>query len=131
MENSCSQTSKATCNHNPLPIPIWFLPCIYNRVHTHRFRLIIALLEWWIPETHTFHLPNGEFTITLEDVSMLLGLPVDGKAVNGPSELGGGAWSSILGDEPPQSDKGMTARLTWLKDMYQHEPPTRGVTRGV
>ena len=39
---------------------------------------------------------------------------VDGKAVNGQSELGDGAWSSILGDEPPQSDKGMTARLTWL-----------------
>ncbi|XP_058788007.1 protein MAIN-LIKE 1-like [Vicia villosa] len=47
----------------------------------HKF--VLALLERWRPETHTFHLPTGECTITLEDVHMLLGLLVDGKAING------------------------------------------------
>ncbi|KAL5163109.1 Serine/threonine-protein phosphatase 7 long form [Glycine soja] len=36
------------------------------------------------PESHMFHLPIGECTITLEDVALLLGLHVDGTPITGP-----------------------------------------------
>ncbi|KAJ3686230.1 hypothetical protein LUZ61_015394 [Rhynchospora tenuis] len=48
--------------------------------------LISALVERWRSETHTFHLPVGEMTVTLEDVSCLWGLPIDGKVVCGDSD---------------------------------------------
>ncbi|OEL37680.1 hypothetical protein BAE44_0001301, partial [Dichanthelium oligosanthes] len=36
--------------------------------------LLAALLDRWRPETHTFHLIVGELALTLQDVSLLLGL---------------------------------------------------------
>ena len=35
--------------------------------------LVTVLVERWRPESHTFHLPVGECTITLEDVVLQLG----------------------------------------------------------
>jgi hypothetical protein len=35
----------------------------------------------WRPETHTFHFPVGEITISLEDVAMLGGLLCAGEAM--------------------------------------------------
>ena len=40
--------------------------------------LICAFVERWHEETLSFHLPFGEMTVTLDDVSCLLHLPIDG-----------------------------------------------------
>lgn len=45
--------------------------------------LISALVERWRRETHTFHLPVGEMTVTLEDVSCLWGLPINHEPICG------------------------------------------------
>ena len=45
--------------------------------------LLIAFVDRWRPEKHSFHLPCGEVSITLQDVAMILGLPLVGNAVIG------------------------------------------------
>ena len=45
--------------------------------------LISALVEQWRLKTHTFHLPHGEMSITLEDVEVILGFPIDGEVLVG------------------------------------------------
>ncbi|KAK4393346.1 Serine/threonine-protein phosphatase 7 long form [Sesamum angolense] len=45
--------------------------------------LIIALVERWRSETHSFHFRIGEATITLQDVQVIWGLPIDGEPVLG------------------------------------------------
>jgi len=49
--------------------------------------LVTVLVERWRPETHTFHFQIGECTITLEDVSLQLGPPVDGPPVTSRPDI--------------------------------------------
>ncbi|MBA0793432.1 hypothetical protein Gohar_017837 [Gossypium harknessii] len=44
-------------------------------------KLVSMFIERWRLETHTFHLPCRECTITLEDVQLQFGLPVDGSVL--------------------------------------------------
>lgn len=86
--------------------------------------LITALVERWRPETHTFHLPVGECTITLQDVSLHLGLPVNGNAVTGSCEYN---WDDVclklLGRSiPPNGMVGNQVKFTWLNSWIFNVP---------
>ena len=45
--------------------------------------LITTLVECWRLETHTFHLLHGEMGITLQDIEVMLGVPINGLPVTG------------------------------------------------
>ncbi|RYR00083.1 hypothetical protein Ahy_B07g088138 [Arachis hypogaea] len=92
--------------------------------------LISALVERWRSETHTFHLPWGEVTITLQDVAYHLGLCSHGNPV-------GGAFvtlamvEQLLGAKPPvaaqqavQRKESFTLKLVWLRDRVRQMSPT-------
>ncbi|MFQ6666578.1 hypothetical protein Gotur_032878 [Gossypium turneri] len=83
--------------------------------------LINALVERWKPETHTFHLPSSECTITLEDVALQLNLPIDGAVVTGVVIVGD--WSAIyeqlLGNVPDKFS-GSRIKMKWLEDNFNY-----------
>ena len=54
--------------------------------------LITTFVERWRPETHTFHLPHGEMTITLQDVEVIMGLPIEGEVMVGPTKR---TWTDV------------------------------------
>ncbi|XP_057491384.1 protein MAIN-LIKE 2-like [Actinidia eriantha] len=87
--------------------------------------LILALLERWSRETHTFHLRVGEMTPTFQDVAMLTDLPIDGVPVIGP----GGPFDldelclHLLGRVFPRiACQGDSLKMTWLESEFQTLP---------
>ena len=57
--------------------------------------LITALVERWQRETHTFHMPHGEVNITLQDVEVILRLPIDGNAITRSTQK---TWTGVCQD---------------------------------
>ena len=92
--------------------------------------LLTAFVDLWRPETHSFHLPCGEVSITLQDVAMILGLPLEGSAVTGMIQSDG--WRDMVqaqvGIRPPEPPEGVKDRKTsgvssaWLKENFNHCP---------
>ncbi|RYR15191.1 hypothetical protein Ahy_B04g071919 isoform A [Arachis hypogaea] len=95
--------------------------------------LVSAFVERWHSETHTFHMPFGECTITLQDVAYQLGLPMDGRYVSGCLtdfhvyiEGGHPAWvwfQELLGVIPPPSQvQKFAVNCTWFQETFGECP---------
>lgn len=87
--------------------------------------LITVLVERWRQETHTFHLPVGETTVTLQDVAVLLGLRIDGRLIISPIIPDVRAMcQELLGVTPDERTlDGTGLRLRWLRDTFGAGPP--------
>ncbi|XP_071923196.1 serine/threonine-protein phosphatase 7 long form homolog [Coffea arabica] len=89
--------------------------------------LITSLVERWRPGTHTFHLPVGETMVTLQDVEVLWGLPIDGPPVIGidtshSAEEWRNLCEELLGFSPMMSDfNGQRLKLGCLSRVLDTE----------
>lgn len=90
--------------------------------------LVTTLVERWRIETRTFHFPVGESTVTLQDVAILFGLPVDGHAVTGKdpgNKLDDliALCVELLGAAPTAEDFiGSSLKLKWISEHFRHLP---------
>ncbi|CAN1250534.1 Serine/threonine-protein phosphatase 7 long form homolog, partial [Linum perenne] len=87
--------------------------------------LVTALLERWRPETNTFHLLQGEATITLEDVEVLTGLPTRGRpvSVGYDARAADVICQELLGATPPPTRfTGHQVKISWEKEQFDRLP---------
>ncbi|CAN1757189.1 Protein MAIN-LIKE 2 [Linum perenne] len=104
------------CRLLPVVRLLGFTPCK---------ELVTALIERWRPKTNTFHLIPGEATITLEDVEVLTGLPIDGVPVTVAVDRRdpGVVCEELLGARPPAgSCTGQSVKISWVKTMFDRLP---------
>ena len=71
-------------------------------------KLINAFIERWRLETHSFHLSHGAMTITLQDVKVIMGMPIEDEAMVGSTKR---TWKTMcvemLGIQIPDENKTM------------------------
>ncbi|XP_057739745.1 protein MAIN-LIKE 1-like [Arachis stenosperma] len=89
--------------------------------------LLAALVERWRPEIHTFVLPVGKVTMTLEDVAHIFGLPIDGEPVSGWIDCSADFLQSqsiaIFSREPIVSHSSKSyIKLGWVRRIKDAEP---------
>ena len=105
--------------------------CQFRRTPpTMNHTALTALVDRWRPETHSFHLPCGEMTITLEDFAMITALPIDGTAVTGRVDSDG--WrervEGLIGDCPDPPAEGVKdtrpagVPYAWIRQRYMQCP---------
>ncbi|KAL4322232.1 hypothetical protein AHAS_Ahas14G0189900 [Arachis hypogaea] len=93
----------------------------------HDWPLASALIERWRLESHTFHLPCGEMTITLQDVAYQLGLRIDGDPVRRTiKEFCEQLLGVVPGPDDRQSHTKWTVKLTWFQNTERLMRYTRG-----
>ncbi|XP_019450644.1 PREDICTED: serine/threonine-protein phosphatase 7 long form homolog [Lupinus angustifolius] len=91
--------------------------------------LLLALIERWRLETHTFHFPCGEPTVTPEDVAYQLGIPIEGVIVTGVISTD---WEALcfrlLGVVLIGNGlMGQRVKLTWLERTFRELPDANEV----
>ncbi|KAH1106735.1 hypothetical protein J1N35_010503 [Gossypium stocksii] len=104
-------------------MPYLELAGLGSTVLLRTFDLWYDLISAWQLETHTFHLPCGECTVTLVDVALQLGLPIDRSAVTGVSTIVElvALCDSLLGVSPNDVESKFTGlRFPWLKANFEH-----------
>ncbi|KAL4293320.1 hypothetical protein AHAS_Ahas18G0116300 [Arachis hypogaea] len=89
--------------------------------------LLSTLVECWRPETHTFHLPVGEVTVTLEDVTYIHGLPINGDPVMGRSDsnhqlLVENCIACFVQEPGPQDHVQGKVNLAWVRRCRDIKP---------
>jgi hypothetical protein len=91
---------------------------------------IMAMVDKWRSETQSFHLPCDEMMVTLEDVAMILGLPIRGWPATNHVESS--TWrkrvATFLGRKPlPKvpNVKGqeVVVHVTWSCEEFRECPP--------
>ncbi|KAH1199418.1 Serine/threonine-protein phosphatase 7 long form [Glycine max] len=97
----------------------WIMKMRYLKINA---ALISAFMERWRPETHTCHLRCGKATITLQDVSVLLGLRTEWAPLIGSTNLD---WADLceelLGVRPQEGElEGSVVKLSWLAHHFSH-----------
>ena len=68
---------------------------------------------------HSFHLPHGEMTITLQDMEVIMGVPVDGLPVVGFTRMDdwGNLCSDLLGNRMPNRDLGRHKNIAMMEGL--------------
>ena len=97
--------------------------------------LVTSLVERWRLETHTFHFPTGKCTITLQDISLQLGLNVDGPPIVSPTMFDlEDMCDTYLGVTPVKGESliGSQVKLKWLREnmLLLSEEPTKEQLHG-